>query len=181
MFNSPIYFLFECVINLFYICHNTWALNSQTFLFIRHVRSCRRFGFGFSAFQHFASWLSSLPEPHLMALRDSQLHANASSNPAAALVIISRSLIHSLTHFPLLFFACKSWWLIISVPPPDLSAALIWRWNTLPVDGWSECRCTLSAAVRNAACLLNPNNGRNINRKHGDYTPKKFASYAGLS
>lgn len=131
--NSPIYFLFECVFNLFSTCHNPLAYHSlpapdssshfRNILFIQHRTRCQPFCF---AFQHFASWLSLPPEPHLVDLCDSQLHRNKSSNLAPALVIIalslylSVSLIHFLsvdfspTHFALLFFvsffffACES-------------------------------------------------------------------------
>lgn len=95
----------------------------ETFLFIQHRRRCQPFCFGFNAFQHFASWLSSPPEAHLMDLRHSQLHRNESSNLAPSFIYnLSVSHFLCVKFLPqsfcfIVFFACESQWLIISVPP----------------------------------------------------------------
>lgn len=128
--NSPIYFWCECVCNLFTTCHNPHRLPApdssshfKTFLFILHRRRCQPFCFGFNTLLRSSGWLRSPPEPHLVALPDSQWHRNESSNPAPALVVILRSLTNTFSLFIssvlillYCFVACASRRLIISVP-----------------------------------------------------------------
>lgn len=113
---------FICFLFVITLWHTTDSHPPETFLFIQH-RSCLFF-FGFSSFQHLASWLSSLPEPHLVDLCDSQLHRNESSKLAAALVLIRLSLSLVSLLFSLTTHRVSATFRVSQRP-------LVWRRNTM--------------------------------------------------
>lgn len=193
--NAAIYVLFQCVFNLFSTCHKPLASHSlpapdssshfrNIFVYLTQKEV--------PAFLLWLYCLSALSSLALLATWTSP--AGSAWLPIAQKWIVQPdpSLSWNLSlsvSLSLCWFLPRSFCFIVFFcmrnPMTDYFSAtfqisprsLIWRWNTMPVNGWSECRCMLSAAASNTACLLNPHNQRNINLKHSDYNPKKFANF----